>query len=299
MRGGATYIFYRFLAFVIRAMPLKLAHWLGLRLCDAAFFLNRRAREAVEENLLTVWKHEGLTPSTGHLRGCTRKTFQYFGKYTADFIRFRQMPPERLRRFVSVSGLAEVEKLRASGRGGIILTLHYGNWELGGAFFAAHGFKVHAVVQPVASPPMERIYTFFRQQRGMDVIPLARAATGITRALRRGDLVAMVGDRDFTGTGIPHDFMGRPATLPHGAAWFAHKLDVPILFGAIRREPDDTYAIRLAPLITPEEYPTETAIQDRLVALMEQTILSDPCQWFTFYPFWRTTPALAAAPAAP
>ena len=63
------YAFYRFLAFVIRAMPLKLAHWLGLRLCDAAFFLNRRAREAVEENLLTVWNHEGLTPSTGHLRG--------------------------------------------------------------------------------------------------------------------------------------------------------------------------------------------------------------------------------------
>ena len=291
-----TYAFYRFLAFVIRAMPRALAHWIGLRLCDAAYFLNRRARAAVEENLRTVWAHEGLQPSDDHAAGCARKTFQYFGKYAADFIRFREMPPDRLRRFVSVAGLPEVEKLRATGRGGILLTLHYGNWELGGAVFPALGFKVHAVVQPVASPPMERIYTFFRRQRGMDVIPLARASTGIVRALRRGDLVAMVGDRDFTGTGLPHDFMGRPATLPHGAAWFAHKLGVPILFGAVRREPDDTYAIRLAPLITPEEYPSEAAIQDRLVALMEQTILSDPCQWFTFYPFWRTTPAAAAHP---
>lgn len=281
-----TYAFYRLVAFLVRLLPLQGAYWLGLRICDLMFFVNRRGRLAVRENLRIVFAHEGIAPSRRILDGCARKTFQYFGKYLADFIRFRKLTPEGIRDRVSIQGLEHLETIRASKRGALMLTAHYGNWELGGAFIASMGIPIHAVVRPVPSPALERVFNFFREQRGLKVIPLDKAGSGIVKALRRGEAVALVGDRDFTGNGQPRAFFGREASLPRGAAWFAHRLGIPIYMGFVTRAPDDTFILRIHPPIDPAQVPTEDAIQDKIVAVMEATIARDPCQWFIFDPFW-------------
>lgn len=286
-----TYWFYRVVAFLIRLLPLPAAYWLGLRICDLFYFLNRRGRAAVRENLRIVYEHQGIQPSRHLLDGCARKTFQYFGKYLADFIRYRRLTPEGIRERVSIQGAEHFESLRNSPRGAIILTAHFGNWELGGAFFVSMGIPLHAVVRPVASPALERIFEFFREQRGLHVIPLAKAGIGIAKALKRGETVALVGDRDFTGNGRPWKFFGRETSLPRGAAWFAHRFGVPIVVGFVSRAPDDTFFLRFHPPIDPAQVPTEEAIQEKIVAILEDTIARDPCQWFIFDPFWPPNPA--------
>ena len=280
------YWLYRLAAFFIRILPLKGAYWLGLRICDAMFFLNRRGRRAVRDNLRIIFEHQGILPSRQILDGCARKTFQYFGKYLADFIRFRKLSPAGVRENISIQGLEHLEAIRASKRGAILLTAHYGNWELGGAFIASMGIPVHAVVRPVASPALERVFQYFRERRGLKVIPLAQAGTGILKALKRGEAVALVGDRDFTGNGHPHSFFGRDVSLPRGAAWFAHRTGVPITMGFATRAPDDSFILRMHPPIDPAREPSEEAIQAKIVAIMEDTIARDPCQWFIFDPFW-------------
>ena len=280
------YWFYRLLAGFVRLLPLKGAYWLMLRICDLMFFLNRRGARAVRENLRTVLEGQGILPSRYILDGCARKTFQYFGKYLADFIRFRKLTADGVREHVSIQGLEHLEAIRASKRGAIMVTAHYGNWELGGAFVAAMGIPIRAVVRPVSAPALERIFQFFREQRGIQLIPLAQAGVGIIKALKRGDVVALVGDRDFTGNGRPHSFFGRPVSLPRGAAWFAHRTGIPLYLAFATRAPDDTFLFRIHPPIDPAQVKTEEEIQDRLVAIMEDTIARDPCQWFIFEPFW-------------
>jgi len=238
------YWFYRLIAFGVRCLPLQGAYWLGLRTCDLMFFLNKRGRQAVRENLRIVMEGQGILPSRHILHGCARKTFQYFGKYLADFIRFRKLSAEGVRERVSIQGLEHLEAIRDSRRGAIMLTAHYGNWELGGAFIASMGIPINAVVRPVDSPSLERIFQFFREQRGMKVIPLDKAGTGILKTLKRGEVVALVGDRDFTGNGRAWRFFGRETSLPRGAAWFAHRLGVPVYIGFATRAPDDTFILR-------------------------------------------------------
>ena len=280
------YGFYRLVAFIIRILPLKLAYWLGLRICDVFYFLNRRGRAAVREHIHIIFEHQGILPSRHILDGCARKTFQYFGKYLADFIRYRKLTSAGVRENVSIQGLEHLEGILNSKRGAIMLTAHYGNWELGGSFIASLGIPIHAVVRPVASPALERIFNFFRAQRGLKVIPHDHAGVGIIKALKRGEVVALVGDRDFTGNGRPHQFFGREASLPRGAAWFAHRTGVPLYMGFVTRAPDDTFILRIHPPIDPAVAGSEEAIQDQVVAIMEATIARDPCQWFIFDPFW-------------
>ena len=291
-----TYWFYRLVAFLVRIMPLKGAYWLGLRVCDLMFYLNRRGRLAVRENLRIVLEGQGIRPSRHILDGCARKTFQYFGKYLADFIRYRKLTAEEVRENVSLRGLEHLEAIRDSKRGAIMLTAHYGNWELGGSFVAAMGIPIHAVVRPVPSPALERIFSYFRQQRGIQVIPLAHAGTGILKVLKRGEVVALVGDRDFTGNGHPHLFFGRETSLPRGAAWFAHRTGLPLYVAFATRAPDDSFIFHIHPPIDPAQVKTEDEIQARIVAIMEETIARDPCQWFIFDPFWPAARAAAAPP---
>lgn len=278
--------FYRATAALVRLLPLPFAYWLFLRLCDAAYFLNRRGREAVRENLRTVFAHQGIVPSRRLLDGCARKTFQYFGKYLADFIRFRRLSAEGVRENVSIQGLEFIHGIRESRRGAILLTAHHGNWELGGSFMASMGLAVNAVVRPVDSPALERIFRFFRERRGMKVIPLAHAGVGVVKALRRGEVVALVGDRDFTGNGRPWPFFGRTASLPRGAAWFAHRTGAPLYVGFVTRAPDDSFILRVHPPIEPADAGGEDEIQRRIAAIMEEAIARDPCQWFVFERFW-------------
>lgn len=280
------YWFLRVLAFLVRRLPRKLAYWLGLRICDLMFFVNRRGRRAVRDHIRTIFAHQGIMPSRRILNGCARKTFQYFGKYLADFIRFKRLTAEGVRKAVSIQGLEHLEALRDSPKGAILLTAHYGNWELGGALIAAMGIPIHAVVRPVKSVALERIFAMFRHQRGLNIIPLDRAGVGIMRVLKRGEVVALVGDRDFTGHGRPWKFFGRETSLPRGAAWFAHRLGIPLYMGFVTRMQDDTFLLRIHPPIDPVAAGSEEAILAQTVKIMEDTIACDPCQWFIFDPFW-------------
>ena len=81
-------------------------------------------------------------------------------------------------------------------------------------------------------------------------------------------------------------FFGRETSLPRGAAWFAHRTGVPIYMGFATRAPDDTFIFRIHPPIDPALVKTEDEIQAKIVAIMEDTIAHDPCQWFIFDPFW-------------
>lgn len=280
------YIFYRVMAFLVRRLPRKGAYWLGLRICDMMFFLNRRARRTVRDHIRIIFDHQDILPSRRILDGHTRKTFQAFGKYLADFIRFKHLTPEGVRENVSIQGLKHLEAIRNSDQGAILLTAHYGNWELGGAIIAAMDIPINAVVRPVASPSLERIFSMFRRQRGLKVIPLAHAGVGILKALKRGEVVALVGDRDFTGNGRPWTFFGRDVSLPRGAAWFSHRTGIPVTMGFVTRAPDDTFILRIHPPIDPVAAGSEDAIQAQIVTIMEETIARDPCQWFIFDPFW-------------
>lgn len=291
------YGFYRLMAFLVRRLPRKVAYWLGLRICDLMFFFNRRGRRSVREHIRIIFEYQDIMPSQQILDGYARKTFQAFGKYLADFIRFKQLTPEGIRDSVSIQGLRHLEAIRKSKRGAILLTAHYGNWELGGAFIASMGIPINAVVRPVASPSLERIFNMFRVQRGMKVIPLAHAGVGILKALKRGEVVALVGDRDFTGNGRPWKFFGRETSLPRGAAWFSHRTGIPVYVGFVTRALDDTFILHIHPPIEPVAAGSEEAIQAQIITVMEDAIARDPCQWFIFDSFWpREGESLAPPP---
>ena len=279
---------YRTAAWLSRIMPEKLAYWFGLRVADQFYRRNHQGRRAVISNLRQIMAARGVEPADLALAGLARKMFQYFGKYLVDFFRYARLTPEDMKRIVSIEHREYIDQCVSAGKGAVLVTAHFGNWELGGAVVAAMGYKVNALVLPQQMDRLNRMFQRQRERRGLNVIQVGggRSALSVVRLLRRGEIVAVLGDRDFTEKHEPIPFFGKPARIPRGPAWLSVTTGAPIVVGFLIRQVDDTFLLRLHPPIVPGKDTSVASLRAEICRIMEGAIGEYPYQWFIFDDFW-------------
>ena len=177
-------------------------------------------------------------------------------------------------------------------RRGIVLTAHLGNWELGAAILRRLGVPLSVVALRHRHTWINDLFNAQRQRQGLGLIPVERAARECPKLLREQRFVAIVGDRDFYGRGIPTDFLGGKAMIPRGAAVFAWKTSAPIVPVFLRREGYHQWTLRVRRPIWPVEPKgqKEREIQQIVkayLAVIEEEIRMDPTQWLIFREFDR------------
>ena len=279
---------YRFADGLSRCLPARLAYWVGLRLGDLVFQFNHRQRDAVIANLQQIFKARSIEPASEYVRGTARKTFQYFGKYIVDFFRTAGFNDEEIRRCVSFEHREYLDQALAPGKGVILASAHFGNWEIAGAVLRSMGHELNVVVMPERLRKLETLLESHRRQRGFRIIPLGQAARGILRCLQRGELVAMLADRDFTHHHSEVTFFGRKASMPTGPVRLSFRTGTPLLPALFMRQEDDTFMFRFHPPLLPAQEGSEEAMQRKLCAFLEDNIAERPHQWYLFDHFWKT-----------
>lgn len=245
----------------------------------------RRDREAVRRNLSAALGLRGR-----ELKRNARMVFVNFAKYLADFMTPRISDSYAIGKNIKAEGLANIDAALKLGKGCILLGAHYGNWELGGYVLSKHGYRLHSII---LEHKERRINELFRQRRanaGERPIPLGKAIYMCPEALRKNEIVAMLGDRTFGERGILVDFFGRKARMPRGAAVFSIRYECPVLPVFVSRVEGDRYAISIeAPLFPKEGLQFKEQIMDltlRFIKIFERYIRQDPSQWYMFYDVW-------------
>jgi len=201
---------------------------------------------------------------------------------------------EILDRVERVEGWELVDTALAGGKGLIIVTGHLGNWEFGGAYFAARGVALDVVVRGMANPIFDAYLTRTRREIGMEVIHDRDAVRRTPRALRENRAIAFVSDHDALGlasTFVP--FFGRPAKTPRGPAVFALRFNVPMVFVGVVRQPSSRYAILVRPVDVPRTGARDAdvdAIVRRYTNMLEELVREYPSQYFWQHRRWRRQP---------
>jgi KDO2-lipid IV(A) lauroyltransferase len=220
--------------------------------------------------------------------GMARKTHQYYGKYLVDFFRCERLSESDVRNMVSIEHPEYLEQVKKLGRGVLITTAHFGNWELGGAALTALGCDIHAVEMPQRNAKLNNLLQNQRAARGIKLLPM-NSAISIMKCLKRGGMVAVLADRDFSPRNDRVPFFGLPARMPVGPAWLSHRTGAAILPSFLFRLEDDTFLLRFYPPILPEQEGSVQAIRRKMVSVLEREIGERPCQWFIFEDFWKTS----------
>lgn len=235
---------------------------------------------AVRATLATVTGASGA-----RLDALTGRVFQDFAACFSDLVTTNRQPAERLLDYVTRVSESRILEDRT---GVVSVTAHVGNWEMGGRLLAGRTRRrTHVVVAPEAVAGLER----WVRRDGDGVRFVARGPVGVgvelVAALRRGEVVALQGDRAIGTQGdllIP--FFGRPAPFPLGPFILARAAGVPVVAAFCLLEPDDRYAIRMAPPVSVERGEEADAAR-QWVGVLEEIVREHPTQWFNFFDVWN------------
>ncbi|MFL5529445.1 MAG: lysophospholipid acyltransferase family protein [Gemmatimonadaceae bacterium] len=194
----------------------------------------------------------------------------------------------------TVEGWEEVDDVMAKGKGAVMVTGHIGNWELAGAYVAARGIPLDAIVRGMANPLFDAYINHTREAMGMTVVHDSDAVKRTPRSLRAGRAVAFVADQGVMGlasTFVP--FFGRPAKTPRGAAVFALRFGVPVIFVVALRKPDGRFRLvveRIEATSTVNMDRDVDAIVARFTERLEHWVRVVPAQYFWQHRRWRRQP---------
>ncbi len=188
-----------------------------------AFRFNRRQRERALANLRHVL---GPDTATADLQRIARRQLEHIVIGYLDLLR----GPVLRRQMTKLvehdrAGLAA---LLGPPRHGVLITGHCGNWDLAGAFLAACGCRLSAVVEEIPRG-WTRTFNRYRSVTGMETIPLSRLKA-MSNAIKRGRWLTLVSDRDFTGAGLPCPSFDGTRPFPKGPAAFSLRHDKPIAY---------------------------------------------------------------------
>lgn len=287
----------------VRGLPEPAALSLGTVGGLLFYRLDARRRAALRANLRQVLGPE-VPPR--RLERVVRKGFVSYGRYWAEAFRLEDLSQAEIRRRMPLEGREHLDKALAAGRGIVFATPHLGNWDVGGAWLVANGYPTTVVVERLRPVEVYERFVAYRENLGMRLLPLDHGPETfrqVIRALRAGQLVALVCDRDLTGGGIPVTLFGRRATMPGGPASLALRTGAALLPCAIyqdRARPGWWDAIVLPPLkVEPsgDGRADVTALTQALASSFEQLIARAPEQWHVLSEHWRERRPRAAEAA--
>lgn len=199
------------------------------------------------------------------------------------------------RRYVKLVGHEPVLDRLITGGPVILLTGHYGNWEMAGYLFGLFGFPTYSVARTLDNPYLDRYLRTFREGTGQRMIPKSGGYDQIVEVLQSGQPLSMLADQDAGQRGLFVDFFGRPASTHKAIALLAIEHKAPVVVGvACRVGPGFRYEIRCADIIDPSEFDGTAddarLLTQRYTSALEELIRQDPTQYLWLHRRWKHQP---------
>jgi lauroyl/myristoyl acyltransferase len=195
------------------------------------------------------------------------------------------------------SNPAPLEQALAAGTGAILISPHFGNWELGGFGLADMGYSLNVMTFREPDEKLNQQREEVRKERGIGVIYVDREDTSplavieAVNALRRNEIICLIGDRDGSSNAMEIEFFGKPTPVPVGAAYLAMATGAPVIPVFVPMESRGRYATLMdEPICFNSSHGNH--LQEirtgmtRLMAVFERYIRSYPDQWYNFFEFW-------------
>ncbi len=270
-------------------MPLRLAYavakWCGFLL----YLLDGRHRRRAIQHLM----HAGVATTTADAARIAKLNFEHLAKVTVETAKFDQLfTPENIEQRVTLLPSDGFREALRDSRGTVLVSAHYGNWELTGLYGAAVLRPMLSVMRPFDNPKINELIVKRRSSFRQRVCEKQGALKQLLMTLRKGEAVAMLSDQHAGHLeGVTTTFFGHPACT-HGSPASIHlKTGAPLVLGVSRRVDDSPRFV----IITRGPYtiePTGDKLKDiqtltqMFTTDIEKIIAECPEQWLWSHRRW-------------
>jgi Kdo2-lipid IVA lauroyltransferase/acyltransferase len=281
-----------FLLKLLGLLPRNLAMVVGKMIGGATYYLHSRLRRVGYINLGLA-----LPALSDHERDViVRQVFTNLGKLLVEFSQFPKITRANISTLVEYDGLENYERAAERGRGVLMLTGHFGAWELCAFAHGAYGHALSFLVRPLDNPILDRMVNEYRELSGNRTINKNRSVKKVFETLKNGEDVGFLIDvNTLSDQGVFCDFFGIPACSTTGLAVFALRTEAPVVPGfLIWDETLKKHRLKFEPeiqLIRTGDFKEEVRLNTaRFTKQIEEYARRYPEQWLWVHKRWHTRP---------
>jgi KDO2-lipid IV(A) lauroyltransferase len=288
---GVLYWAWRAGAALVQHLPARLVYAGAVVGGEIAYLTWNTKREIAKHNLSIVL---GLKPADPEVQRVARRSFRNFAKYLTEIMRFPSLRAHDLERLVSIDpkSFGNLRAARDHGKGLIFVSVHFGNFELGGARIALE-IPLTVVADELENQRLMDFLVANREHKNVVILPPEGSAKRVLAALKRNEMVGFMmdlGPRTQQLANVQAEFFGRPTAFPTIAAALARVSGAPIVVAAVKREKDNSFrGVALPPIFvqrTKQAAADLEATTQTIVRALEGLVRPDPDQWYIFRPMW-------------
>jgi KDO2-lipid IV(A) lauroyltransferase len=289
----ALYVSLRFLLAVVQMLPVDSLVPIGHRLAAIWKRLSPRHRNLAIEHLERAMGDQYSHEDIERIADQSLASVATFAMEVA--CAPRVLRPATWPRYITPVNFDETLALLVAGRGVILVTGHYGSFEMPGYLLANLGFETHAVMRPIDNEYINRFVVESRRAHGLHLLDKKGAMTDARSILERGCALAFIADQSAGRKGIFVDFFGRPASTYKSIGLLAMATESPIAVGYSRRIGDAfRFEVGVSRLIHPAEWADQDHplrwITQAFSNAMEDFIRQEPGQYWWLHRRWKSQP---------
>jgi Kdo2-lipid IVA lauroyltransferase/acyltransferase len=277
---------------LLRSLPLECAVRAGAAIGTIALAFDLYNRSIARRNLELAFAN--LKPA--QRSAILRETYRNFGRMAAEWVHFLELCPSNIERYVTYAGREHWDDSieRSQGRGILVLTGHFGNFELLSVAHSIYGNRIAIVQRPNRNPVLDSAIAARRLRFGNLTVPRKGAAREVMRLLRENWMVAIPLDLD-TRHGAFVDFFGTPAATNPALARIAMATGAPVLPAFMVRQGETSrHQITILPVIDIRTSGNRSdCIHENTQAFtstIESMIRRHPDHWNWIHRRWKTRP---------
>lgn len=287
-----VYLAVRLVVGLCQAMSVEGSYRFADSLARVMYRVDRRHRKVAMENLKFAFGDRYTETERDRI---VRGVYRHFCRMIMEMLHIpRKLHLINWRERIRLSGHAPILEHLIAGGPVIMVTGHFGNWEMAGYLFGLFGFPSDSVYRPLDNPYLDRFIRKFRERTGQRMIA-KKDVDRMVGVLERGGLLSFLADQDAGQRGPFVEFFGRPASTYKIVAMLAVQYDAPVVVGgAMRVGPGFRYEVVGEEVIEPGDWagqPDEIGwITQRWTAALERMIRRDPEQYLWLHRRWKHQP---------
>ena len=207
---------------LLRPWSVKL---FGNTLGSIFYTVSKRYRNVALKNLRDVY---GGSMTEAEIRSTAKQVFKHFSRGAVEFFYLLSLNRDQVDAMIDVEGQEHIDSALAEGNGCIVVTAHYGNWELLARKMVIRGYVANVIARDSDDPGITGIATRIRESGGYRVFDKDQPIIGAFRCLKNNEVLGILPDQNES-EGIFVDFFGRPAATAVGTAVLSLKSGAPIV----------------------------------------------------------------------
>jgi KDO2-lipid IV(A) lauroyltransferase len=288
-----VYCVVRFVVCVVQALSYRVACRFADFLAWLAYHVDRRHQLVADDNLKHAFGSQ-LTP--GQRDRLVRGIYRHFCRFVVEMVHLpRRLSVATWKDHLELVGGERIVGALLADRPLMLVTGHFGNWEMAGYALGLFGFSTYAIARRIDNPYLDRFLATFRQRTGQTILDKNDDYGRIQKVLADGGVMATLSDQDAGRRGLYVDFFGRPASTHKAIALLSLEYNVPLLVvGTPKVGEPMRYQIVAEDLILPEEYAGRAdavrAITQRFTTALERLVRRHPEQYFWLHRRWKHQP---------